>query len=87
MEDHEKPKPMGQVIQIPEARIRDHPGEMVRGSVEEAVNAILDAEADRLCGAGCYERTERPQVRTTSSTSKERLPVEATGSHPVPDIC
>ena len=28
-------KPMGQVIQIDEARIRDHLGEMVRGTVEE----------------------------------------------------
>jgi len=47
---------MGQVIQIDEARIRDHLGEMVRGTVEETLNAMLDAEADRLCGAGRYER-------------------------------
>ncbi|WP_090880267.1 IS256 family transposase [Bauldia litoralis] len=52
---------MGQVIQIDEARIRDHLGEMVRGTVEEALNAMLDAEADRLCGAGRYERTEGRQ--------------------------
>jgi hypothetical protein len=45
-------KPMGQVIQIDEARIRDHLGEMVRGTVEETLNAMLDAEADQLCGAG-----------------------------------
>src|SRR6188474_2751410 len=51
-------KPMGQVIQIDEARIRDHLGEMVRGTVEEALNAMLDAEADQLCGAGRYERSE-----------------------------
>jgi putative transposase len=31
---------------------------MVRGTVEEALNAMLDAEADRLCGAGRYERSE-----------------------------
>ena len=31
-------KPMGQVIQIDEARIRDHLGEMVRGTVEETLN-------------------------------------------------
>jgi transposase-like protein len=52
---------MGQVIQIDEARIRDHLGEMVRGTVEEALNAMLDAEADRLCGAGRYERNEARQ--------------------------
>jgi hypothetical protein len=41
-------KPMGQVIQIDEARIRDHLGEMVRGTVEETLNAMLDAEADQF---------------------------------------
>ena len=52
---------MGQVIQIDEARIRDHLGEMVRGTVEETLNAMLDAEADQLCGAGRYERSEARQ--------------------------
>ena len=54
-------KPMGQVIQIDEARIRDHLGELVRGTVEETLNAMLDAEADQLCGAGRYERSEARQ--------------------------
>jgi transposase-like protein len=49
---------MGEVIRIDEARIRDHLGEMVRGTVEEALNAMLDAEADRLCNAGRCERTD-----------------------------
>src|SRR3954452_19184157 len=40
-------KPMGQVIQIDEARIRDHLGELVRGTVEETLNAMLDAEESR----------------------------------------
>ena len=57
MDEKPEAKPMGQVIQIDEARIRDHLGEMVRGTVEEALNAMLDAEAERLCGAGRYERT------------------------------
>jgi transposase-like protein len=51
----------GQVIQIDEARIRDHLGEMVRGAVEETLNAMLDAEADQLCGAGRYERSQARQ--------------------------
>ena len=58
MDEKSEMKPMGQVIQIDEARIRDHLGEMVRGTVEEALNAMLDAEADGLCGAGRYERSE-----------------------------
>ncbi len=36
-------------------------GEIVRGTVEEVLNAMLDAEADRLCGAGRYERNEGRQ--------------------------
>ena len=31
---------------------------MVRGTLEEALNAMLDAEADRLCGADRYQRSE-----------------------------
>jgi transposase-like protein len=30
---------------------------VVRGSVEETLNALLDAEADRLCNAQRYERS------------------------------
>jgi len=58
MTDEQKGKERGQVIQIDEGRIKDHLGEMVRGTVEDALNAMLDAEADRLCGAGRYERSE-----------------------------
>jgi transposase-like protein len=36
----------------------DHLGEMVRGTAEEALNAMLDAEAEQLCGAGRYERSQ-----------------------------
>jgi len=34
-------KAMAQVIQVDEARIRDHLGEMVRGTVEQPLNALL----------------------------------------------
>src|SRR4051812_4582587 len=63
-------KPMGQVIQIDEARIRDHLGELVRGTVEETLNAMLDPEADQLCGAGRYERRQARQ--DTRAGSYER---------------
>ena len=68
--DEEKDAGMGQVIRIDEARIKDHLGEMVRGTVEEALNAMLDAEADQLCGAGRYERSEGRQ--DTRAGSYER---------------
>lgn len=51
-------KNLSQVIKIDEAQIWQHLGEMVRSSVEETLNGMLDAEADRLCNAGRYEHTE-----------------------------
>ncbi len=50
-------KPLGNVVQIDDKRIRDHLGELVRGTVEETLNGLLDAEADALCGAQRYERS------------------------------
>lgn len=46
------------VIQINEAKVRDHLGQIVRGTVEETLNAMLEAEADRLVNAKRYERTQ-----------------------------
>ena len=52
MIDDDDSQEMNNVIRIDEARIKDHLVVMVRGTVEEALNAMLDAEADRLCGCG-----------------------------------
>ncbi len=49
---------LGPVVQIDEGRIQAHLDEVVRATVEETLNALLDAEADELCGAKKYERTE-----------------------------
>src|SRR5580765_8253524 len=49
---------LGPVVQIDEGRIQAHLDEVVRSTVEETLNALLDAEADELCGARKYERTE-----------------------------
>jgi len=49
---------LSNVIQIDETRIRDHLGELVRDTVEETLNQLLDAEAEQLCNAARYERTE-----------------------------
>ena len=46
------------IFSIDEAKVRDHLGEVVRGTVEETLNAMLDAEADELTGARRYERTD-----------------------------
>jgi putative transposase len=51
-------QPLGAVVQIDDGKIRAHLDEVVRATVEETLNALLDAEADHLCGARKYERTE-----------------------------
>lgn len=52
------PQKLGKVIQIDEEKIHQHLGDLVRGTVEETLNQLLDAEADQLCNAARYERTE-----------------------------
>jgi putative transposase len=54
----ESEKNLNKVIKIDEARIKNHLGEIVRSTVEETLNDMLNAEADRLCNAQRYERTE-----------------------------
>ena len=60
-------KKLGKVVNIDEAKIHNHLDEMVRGTVEETLNAMLDAEADALCGAQRYERSpDRVDTRAGS---------------------
>ncbi len=55
------------IIEINEEKIKDHLGEFVRGTVEETLNAMLDAEADAICNAQKYEHTpERKDTRAGS---------------------
>jgi putative transposase len=51
-------KGLGSVVQIDEGKIQAHLDQVVRSTVEETLNALLDAEADQLCGARKYERAE-----------------------------
>lgn len=50
-------KELGRVVHIDEGKIRGHLDEMVRGTVEQTLNDLLDAEADRLCNAPKYSRS------------------------------
>lgn len=53
------------VIRIDQDQVRSHVEEVVRSTVEETLNALLDAEADELCGARRYERSpERLDTRS-----------------------
>jgi hypothetical protein len=44
------PSPLNNVITIDDERIKSHLDRVARGIVEETLNALLDAEADRLYG-------------------------------------
>lgn len=60
----------GSMFHVDEAQIRGHVDEVVRQSVEETLNGLLDAEADQLCGAKRYERS--PDRLDTRAGSYDR---------------
>ena len=64
------------VIPIDEGKIQEHLGEVVRSTVEETLNAMLDAEADRLCRAERYER-HRGTEDTRAGTYRRQLQTKA----------
>jgi len=47
----------GRIIEVDEGMIRSHLDQVLKGTVEETLNALLDEEAERLCEARRYERT------------------------------
>ena len=74
MNEEDGLKAMGQVIQIDEARIRDHLGEMVRGTVEETLNALLDAEADRFAVQGVTNAARAGRIPGPAATNARCTP-------------
>lgn len=69
-------KPLSNVIRIDDGEIRGHLTEIVRGTVEEALNAMLDAEADELCNAQRYEHSP-DRVDTRAGSYKRKLHTQA----------
>lgn len=58
-------------IRVDTAELRGHVDAVVRSSVEDTLNALLQAEADQICGAGRYERApERVDTRAGSYPRK-----------------
>ena len=72
------------VIRVDEAQVRSHLEQVVRSTVEQTLNGLLDAEADELCGASRYERTPerldtraghyRRQLQTKAGDVELRVP-------------
>ena len=60
MEDSRKSnKREAKVIHIDEGELKKNISEIVRQSVEDTLNSLLDAEADELCRAKRYERNSQ----------------------------
>ena len=69
MSTSESTPKLEKVIQVDEEKVQAHLSEIVRGTVEETLNSLLDAEADQLCKARRYERTAgREDTRAGSYT-------------------
>ena len=64
------------MVEIHENEIKSHLDGIVRGTVEETLNAMLDAEADVICGAGRYEPSE-DRVDTRAGHYKRSLHTKA----------
>ena len=61
----------GSMIQVDEEEVRGHVDEVVRRSVQETLNGLLNAEADQLCRAKRYERSaDRVDTRAGSYDRK-----------------
>jgi hypothetical protein len=76
------PNQLGNVISIDDERIKAHLDRVVRGTVEEMLNSLLNAEPDRLCNAGRYERSEAR--RDTRAGHYERNLQTKAGAVPAP---
>jgi putative transposase len=80
VESAEQAKSLSTVIKIDEARIQSHLDQMVRSTVEQTLNDLLDSEADRLCNAKRYEhieeRTDQRAGHYTRTLHTKAGPVE-----------
>jgi transposase-like protein len=61
---------LASALKLDVGKVRAHLDEVVRSSVEQTLNALLDAEADAVCRAGKYERS--PERQDTRAGSYER---------------
>jgi putative transposase len=63
-------------IRVDTAELRGHVDAVVRSSVEETLNALLQAEADQICGAVRYERSPE-RVDTRAGHYERKLETKA----------
>jgi transposase-like protein len=63
-------------IRVNDGQLRGHIDEVVRSSVEETLNGLLQAEADQICRAGRYQRSAE-RVDTRAGHYERRLETKA----------
>ena len=63
---------MDNIIHLDGTQLKQELKELVRGSVEETLNQLLDAEADRITQANRYERSP-DRVDTRAGHYKRKL--------------
>ena len=63
-------------IKVDAGQLRGHVDEVVRSSVEQTLNGLLQAEADQICKAGRYERSPE-RVDTRAGHYERKLETKA----------
>ena len=69
----ENEKAISGAIKIDEKEIRTHLDGLVRQSVEDTLNALLNAEADAICQASRYQRSPARQETRAGSYKRKLL--------------
>lgn len=62
------------IVSFDEEAVKSELRELVRKTIEETINAMLDEKADQLVGAGPYERTDERGFTTTSGQVTLKMP-------------
>ena len=71
-------KSISGAIKVDEKEVMEHLDGLVRKSVEDTLNTLLNEEADAICNAGRYQRSpDRQDTRLSNefSVKSQRMPV------------
>ena len=77
MEEDSRGSTLGNVIRIDDERVREHLGRIVRGTVEETLKAMQEAEADRLCNGVATSGRTRGGISALAATIASLRPRRA----------
>ena len=75
-EDADRSEEIRKVIKVDGEAVRGHLDELVRSTVEQTLNQMLEAEADTLCNAERYER-KADRVDTRAGSYQRKLQIKA----------